>query len=227
MTATDTTPLQAALTRIMADAGYVQKDAKNDHHKYRYASADAVLTKVREACAREGVSIVESRQEFMPGEGGLVTVRMTLVFAKGAERAEFSGLGSGKDGQDKAVMKANTAALKYLLASAFLISWGDDPEASEPDSGKATRPKASAPAPRGQQKAEPPPSTDTSDVEATIDGMTVETFEAVKAAIKATGLKGDAFTALVHAYNARKAAIVAEAEAAAKKTKTKNKGETK
>jgi hypothetical protein len=41
-------------------------------------------------------------------------------------------------------MKASTAALKYLLAGAFNISWGDDPEADastdKPVGGKAPKP---------------------------------------------------------------------------------------
>lgn len=136
------------LADIMAEVGYVQKDARNDHFKYKYASADAVMTKVRAACAARGIGIIQSHAELVDFTGGLATVRITQVYAKGAgdaqETARFQGLGQGKDSGDKAVMKANTAALKYLLANAFNISWGDDPEATQGDASATSKPKRAA-----------------------------------------------------------------------------------
>lgn len=38
------------------------------------------------------------------------------------------GLGSGQDSGDKAIMKAQTAAIKYAYLLSFAISTGDDPE---------------------------------------------------------------------------------------------------
>ena len=51
-------------------------------------------------------------------------------------------MGQGTDKGDKAVMKANTAALKYALAGIFLISWGDDPEADVETDKYVVDPKA-------------------------------------------------------------------------------------
>ena len=137
--------LQEALHAVAADVGYVKKDAKNDHHKYTYASAEAVLGKVRAAFQTHGIAITGSTSEVLQQtEDGLTIARISLTVSKGGESATFQGIGGGKDKQDKGPMKASTAALKYLLANTFLISWGDDPEASDGDSKPAKKGKPAA-----------------------------------------------------------------------------------
>lgn len=129
--------LAKKLAEVMAEVGYVQKDATNDFHRYRYASAEAVLRKVNAALSSRGVAVSSQadllRYEQVPGSKGGVSnfavVKLTLGLTDGEETIRIDGLGSGMDSGDKAVMKANTAALKYAVANAFLISWGDDPEA--------------------------------------------------------------------------------------------------
>ena len=120
--------LQEALAETMGEVGYVQKDAVNDFHKYRYASAEAVLKKVNASLARNGVCL-KSEADLVKLEGPLAVVKLSLTFIKGSESVLVQGLGAGTDKGDKAVAKANTQALKYCLANAFLISGGDDPEA--------------------------------------------------------------------------------------------------
>ena len=119
------------LAEVMKEVGYVQKDARNDFHKYRYASAEAVLKKVNGALSDRGIA-VSSAATLEHYEPGHAIVRLALTFHDGEESITVEGLGEGSDKGDKATMKANTAALKYAMANAFLISWGDDPEA---DSG--------------------------------------------------------------------------------------------
>lgn len=198
--------LQEALIEIGKAVGTVVKDARNDHHGYKYASAEAVLRQVREACHAHGVAIVGS-DATVQVEGANRIVRMSLTFAKGDETATFCGLGEGKDGQDKATMKANTAALKYLVANAFLISWGDDPEATD-ENGKSTRAA-------GKGKPKPPTASAPSGIagssdahRAAIDSMTAETAESVRAAIKAdSSLSDEDFNALVAAFKAKQASL--------------------
>jgi len=120
--------LQEALSETMGEVGYVQKDAVNDFHKYKYASAEAVLKKVNASLSRNGVCL-KSEADLVKLEGPLAVVKLSLTFIKGSESVLVQGLGAGTDKGDKAVAKANTQALKYCLANAFLISWGDDPEA--------------------------------------------------------------------------------------------------
>ena len=122
------------LADVMAEVGYVQKDALNDFHHYDYASAEAITRKVNAALSSRGIAIAGGTElvRFELVDGGkknLVVVRSDLTFTDGVDTLTVSALGSGIDTGDKATMKANTAANKYVLAKAFQISWGDEPEA--------------------------------------------------------------------------------------------------
>lgn len=136
------------LSRCMAACGYVQKDQVNSFHKYKYASADAVLSKFRDAASKYGLAIVRSTSELIKYEAGEAVVRIEIEISDGKESAVFSGYGQGSDKGDKAIMKANTAALKYAFAAGFAISWGDDPEADEETDRRAEAPASSAPKPQ-------------------------------------------------------------------------------
>jgi len=124
--------LSAKLAEVMAEVGYVKKDATNDFHHYKYASAEAVLKKVNAALSARGIAVstqAELLEYQQSGKGMHAVVRLSLTFTDGEEKLTAQGLGEGSDTGDKSVMKADTAALKYALANAFMISWGDDPEA--------------------------------------------------------------------------------------------------
>ena len=54
---------------------------------------------------------------------------VTLVDMESGETFSLVGLGSGQDSGDKAVMKAQTASMKYAYLLSLAISTGDDPEA--------------------------------------------------------------------------------------------------
>ena len=120
--------LEQKLADVMAEVGYVKKDAVNDFHKYRYASAEAVLKKVNAALSERGIAL-SSNAALAHYEPGHAIVKLSLTFHDGTDSLTVEGLGEGSDKGDKATMKASTAALKYAVANAFLISWGDDPEA--------------------------------------------------------------------------------------------------
>lgn len=134
--------LAAKLALAARASGYVQKDAANQFHRYKYASAAAILWHVNAALCEHGLAVVDTLPEIVSVEGvgkdRVVTARMTLVVAdtESDERATFRGLGSGMDSGDKAVMKAQTAALKYAWMVAFSISTGDDPELEESTDGQ-------------------------------------------------------------------------------------------
>ncbi len=158
-----TKSLQECLAQTMGEVGYVQKDATNDFQRYRYASAEAVLKKVNASLSSQGVCC-ESTADMVSHEviqGAKkatfhAIVKLSLTFRKGSDSVKVEGLGSGSDTGDKAVMKANTAALKYCLANAFLISWGDDPEADvETDQNAASGNGASKPKPSARARTAP------------------------------------------------------------------------
>jgi hypothetical protein len=127
--------LASKLAEVAKEVAYVQKDSVNSFQNYKYASAEAVLSKVNEALTSRGIAIssgveLVNYHQGGPKESSNAIVCITLRFVDGAtnEVLAVQGLGQGADKSDKAVMKANTAALKYCYANAFTISWGDDPE---------------------------------------------------------------------------------------------------
>ena len=154
--------LQECLARTMGDVAYVQKDATNDFQRYKYASAEAVLKKVNASLSAQGVCCASTADlvfhESIPGAKRATfhaVVKLSLTFRKGSESVTVEGLGGGSDSGDKAVMKANTAALKYCLANAFLISWGDDPEADVETDKNAAPAKPSASRAKAAPKRSP------------------------------------------------------------------------
>ena len=122
--------LVAALSEVMRESGYVQKTAVNDFHKYSYATAEAVQTKFREALAKRGVVVSRFEIEVVLNDPGRCRILGQLYLTDGHDEiGPFTGLGEGSDRGDKAGMKAWTAANKYAIAAAILLSWGQDPEA--------------------------------------------------------------------------------------------------
>lgn len=123
--------LAKKLSSIMGEVGYVQKDGSNSYHKYKYASAEAVLKKVNAALSKNNIAL-ESNADILYTSDDLTNViaKVTLILVDGdtGETMSIAGCGQGSDKTDKATMKAITAATKYTLSTGFLISWGDDPE---------------------------------------------------------------------------------------------------
>lgn len=155
------------IAAIMAEVGtkvsYLQKRGSNDAQGYKYARAQDVFLKVNEELHARGVACVASEVELLESVSGLgksgnqhrALVRITQTYRhdESGETVTFQGLGGGQDSGDKAVMKANTAALKYLLTNAFNISWGDDPEATDPETGEPTaKPAKKEPKPKPKRK---------------------------------------------------------------------------
>lgn len=146
-----------------ASCAYVQKDGSNTHFRYRFVSAANVLGHVNDALAAAGLAVVGTLPQVVSTEGSgkdrIVTVSMTVTVAdtESPERASFVGLGSGMDTGDKAVMKAQTAALKYAWLGAFSISTGDDPEADAETDKRTTQAQkkpADKPVARAPEKAD-------------------------------------------------------------------------
>ncbi len=127
-----TKSLASKLAEVMSLVAYVQKDGKNDFHKYKYASAEKVYQKVNAELSARNIA-VSSNCELLAStdllDKVIAKVTLTLVDGDSSDRLEISGIGEGSDKGDKAAMKAITAATKYALSTGFLISWGDDPEA--------------------------------------------------------------------------------------------------
>ena len=127
------------LVNIMAEVSHVAKNGTNDFHHYKYATASDVLEKVNETLCKYGIASLAqakliSMENVVNAKGNqehlaTVMVSIKLVDTESGESVIISGLGNGQDSGDKAVMKANTAAIKYAYLMTFNISTGDDPEA--------------------------------------------------------------------------------------------------
>lgn len=132
--------LAKRMSLVSQRCAYVQKDGTNSFHRYKFASAGSILTKVNAALAECGVAsfadaqiVSQQRVPTKQGEADQVIVRVTikLVDVESGESETIAGIGCGQDNGDKAIMKAETAALKYAWTMTLNISTGDDPEADE------------------------------------------------------------------------------------------------
>ena len=133
--------LAAKLLAVMRECSYVEKNGTNDFHGYKYATSADVLAKVNSALVKHGIASVAHPElidmiDVITARGNtekLATVQMTitLIDTENGDTFEISGIGSGQDAGDKAVMKAETAAIKYAYMLSLAISTGDDPEADE------------------------------------------------------------------------------------------------
>lgn len=138
--------LARKLAAIAGECAYVQKTGRNDFHKYRYATAADVLAKVNEAMLKHGVcstADAEILSEHDNAGNRTVTAKVTLTLHDGDsdQTLTTAGIGCGQDKGDKAVMKAQTAAIKYAWMLALNISTGDDPEADEDTDKRAVKPQ--------------------------------------------------------------------------------------
>lgn len=133
--------IAAKLSKVMAACHYVQKCGKNQFHNYKYAMAADVLEKVNNSLVENGLAAVVTPElidfkDVTTAKGNterLATVKttITLIDSESGETLQLTGLGSGQDAGDKAVMKAQTASIKYAWMLSLQISTGDDPEADE------------------------------------------------------------------------------------------------
>lgn len=127
------------LVRVMEECSVIRKNGTNDFHHYKYATSADVLEKVNASLVKHNIASIVlpeivSSSDVFNNKGNtehLVTVKVgiTLVDGDSGESIELFGIGSGQDGGDKAVMKAQTAAIKYAYMLSLAISTNDDPEA--------------------------------------------------------------------------------------------------
>lgn len=158
--------LASKLVEVMKSCKYVTKNGLNTFHKYKYATSADVLEKVNSALTKQGIATVVLpeivKDEVVTTSKGnaehLVTVKIeiTLIDKDSGETATFRGFGSGQDASDKAIMKAQTAALKYAYMLSLAIATGDDPEAdSKTDENMSTEKPEVPPQVKSEVKQNP------------------------------------------------------------------------
>lgn len=127
------------LVAVMNECSRVTKNGVNTFHNYKYATAEDVLQKVNEALTRNKLATVvhpniASFSDVTNLKGNTehlatVIVKVSIIDSESGESVDLYGIGSGQDAGDKAVMKAQTAAIKYAYMMSLCIATGDDPEA--------------------------------------------------------------------------------------------------
>lgn len=144
------------LHAIMSEVDYIQKDKKNDFHKYNYASEQAIKQTLHPLLVKHNVlfSLAVDKVEMI---GGLTIANCTYNFIdiETGDVLEGTFVGQGEDKGDKGIWKAITGVIKYIMTSTFLIPTGDDPEndTEKPAKSKTepTIPFTSKPAPEAIQ----------------------------------------------------------------------------
>ena len=131
--------IAAKMVAVMRECSHIAKNGTNSFHGYTYATSADVLSKVNTALVEQGLASLVipeliSLEEVKTAKGNIehlstVKVNITLIDRDSDESVLITGIGSGQDSGDKAVMKAQTAAIKYAYMLSLSISTGDDPEA--------------------------------------------------------------------------------------------------
>ena len=127
------------LIKVMEECSVVHKNGINDFHHYKYATSADVLEKVNASLVKHKLASVVLPEIMDSGDvinakgtteqRVTVKVSITLIDSESGESITLVGIGSGQDNSDKAVMKAQSAAIKYAYLLSLAISTNDDPEA--------------------------------------------------------------------------------------------------
>lgn len=136
----------------MQEVDYIQKDKKNVSQNYNYASEAAIKEKLHAAFVKNGVWMSFSTKQVtvepvvLEGKSGdrktlqaTVSCDWSLFDVESSESVSGTCYGIGHDSGDKAIYKAITGALKYMLTANFLIPTGDDAEDSEDDGNEVVK----------------------------------------------------------------------------------------
>lgn len=125
------------LNAVMAEVDYIQKDKRNTHQGYTYASEKAIKDALHKFLVKHKVVFyVETNNIRVDNNTTILDVTYHFVDADSGEEVKGVFVGTGQARDDKGNWGAVTGAIKYILTSTFLIPTGDDPENSENESGK-------------------------------------------------------------------------------------------
>lgn len=131
------TGLAYKLNQVMAAVRHIEKDGRNEHHKFNFVSHDAVVNSISAHLAETGVSfgaeLVDYSSEMTGSKdkGGNAVVRYVVrskyrfTCVDTGESQEYLWLGEGVDSQDKGLYKAITQSKKTFLLNVFLVATGD------------------------------------------------------------------------------------------------------
>lgn len=123
----------------LSDMGVIGKDKKNKYDGYTYLSESGYKKIFTDLFSKHGLELKSDEVEYhsIPGVGKspvgrMVKIRFTLFDTETGFFEATEVTGEGLDRGDKAGYKAFTGALKYYLATTFMVATGDDAERDEP-----------------------------------------------------------------------------------------------
>lgn len=168
----------AAMAAILADFPAVGKENKNPSQGYNYRGVDDALEAAHPLFAKHGVflAIADTKAEFMDaGETKAGKAQVRCVYTANVKFTHVDGssveagmVGEAIDTGDKALMKAQANAMKYLLWYTFVVPTREtlDSEAySDPDGGSSAGGKKAKKTPAKKTQPE-----DGEDDEGPLDG---------------------------------------------------------
>lgn len=159
--------LAAALSTAQQRCRGVPKDATNSYHRYKYASAEAVIAEAKAALADSGLALVPTSQAVVEkGQDRFELMRSFLLLHSSGESLPISVewpiiVEKGRP-LDKATAIGTTLSLAYLLRDLLLMPRVDpeddlaarQPGEATPATGAASQPTAAA-APGSPQAVAP------------------------------------------------------------------------
>jgi len=137
--------LAAALNQAQGAAGAVSKASRNDYHRYKYASAEALIEEGRSALHGAGLALVPDSQsiELGTGDGLSVLKRTYTILHSGGGMLtmaqEWPVIPEKGRPMDKAVASAVTASLGYFLRDLLLmprVDPADDLDSNTRETGR-------------------------------------------------------------------------------------------
>jgi hypothetical protein len=130
--------IYAKLLDAAKAVGVVEKDARNEFHRYSYTSIEGLIDAVHDALLERGIlwlggeaEIQDRSRQTREGESTVTTVHMlfTFVDCQTGEKIEIPWAGRGDDPADKGLSKAFTDARKTFIVQQLNLRRGDDTEA--------------------------------------------------------------------------------------------------
>ena len=118
------------LHSIMSEVPFIEKDKRNEHQRYKYASEQAIKMAIQPLLVKHKVLFTVQGIE-IERSGEITTGKFigSFIDVESGERIDLTLYAEGWDKQDKSYYKCITGAIKYILTSTFLIPTGDDAEA--------------------------------------------------------------------------------------------------
>ena len=139
---------KSAARKELAEMGIVEKDKKNKYDGYTYLSESGYKKIFTDLFSKHDLELKSDEIEYhsIPGTekipvGRMVKIRFTLFDTETGFFEATEVTGEGLDRGDKAGYKAFTGALKYFLATTFMVATGDDAEKDSPVNQQKPKPR--------------------------------------------------------------------------------------